>query len=205
MTHTNVCFKGISLFTDKGERKYLSSTERQRFYDNLAAITDPIERSYVETIYWTGCRPSEALSLTPINIDLDGSLIAIQSLKKRGRMKGKHYRAIPVPRAFVERLNKLHHIQHKQDLGPFHEPLWGFSRTKGWRLIKIAMNAANIIGARATGRGLRHSYGVHAALSHVPETRIKKWLGHESLATTEIYLDVGGSEDRAIARRMWGR
>ena len=40
-------------------------------------------------------------------------------------------------------------------------------------------------------------------MTKVPETRIRKWLGHESLATTGIYLDVAGPEDRAMAARMW--
>ncbi|MDD3444395.1 MAG: hypothetical protein PHS60_03220, partial [Zavarzinia sp.] len=52
-------------------------------------------------------------------------------------------------------------------------------------------------------RGLRHAYGVHAALASVPETNIKKWLGHAHLATTEIYLDMAPPEERVIARRMW--
>lgn len=57
---------------------------------------------------------------------------------------------------------------------------------------------------KACTKGLRHAYGVNVALNNILESRIKKWLGHESLETTEIYLDVTGPEDHAIAERMWG-
>ena len=65
------------------------------------------------------------------------------------------------------------------------------------------MKAAGICGVRACAKGLRHTYGVHAALALVPETRIQKWLGHASLTTTEVYLDVALPEERAMAERMW--
>ena len=65
------------------------------------------------------------------------------------------------------------------------------------------MEDAGLVGVKASAKGLRHAYGVQAAMTQVPITRIKTWLGHSSLETTEIYLDVAGAEDRAIAERMW--
>ncbi len=198
-------FSGLTLFTQQGERKYLSETERQRFYAALPVIEDPKERSFCEMIYWTGCRPSEALALTGLNIDLEEQVVIIRSLKKRGKLRGKHFRPVPVPQAFMERLEEVHelHVQQSRCDGSNAPPLWHFGRTKGWRLVRTVMQEAGITGAKGCGRGLRHAYGVHAAICTVPESRIKKWLGHESLATTEIYLDVAGPEDRLIASRMW--
>ena len=206
MADKQSAFKGMSLFTAHGERKYLSPTERIRFYNALPVLEDPRDRSFCETIYWTGCRPSEALFLSLANFDVDGCAVIVRSLKKRGAQKGRHFRTIPVPRGYVEEMDTVHGIREAQaraDHGR-ESRLWKFSRTTGWRLIHIVMAAAEITGVKACAKGLRHAYGVNAAVNKIPETRIKKWLGHESLETTEVYLDVVGPEDHAIAQRMWG-
>lgn len=195
---------GLTLFTDDGSRKYLSPKERSRFYAAMSILPDPFTRSFCEMIFWTGCRPSEALALTALNIDLDEGVVVIRSLKKRGDLKGRHFRTIPLPDGFLKTLDTLHGLRVAQAAFDRQvKPLWSFGRTTAWRRMRDVMDAAGISGPKACAKGLRHSYGVTAALSCVPETRIKKWLGHASLATTEIYLDMAGPEDRAMAARMW--
>lgn len=198
-------FKGMTLFTKSGERKYLSAAERTRFLSALSVLDCLRDRTFCETLYWTGCRPSEALALTALNVDIENGAIVVRSLKKRGECKGRHFRSIPVPRGFMSRLEATHELRVAQARpdGGAHARLWDFSRTTGWKTIRRVMDAGGISGVRACAKGLRHAYGVHAALASVPETRIKKWLGHASLATTEIYLDMAAPEDRVIAERMW--
>lgn len=196
--------RGMSLFTDEGTRKYLTPSERRRFAAALEAVEDPSARSFCAMLYWTGCRPSEALALTPSAIDLEEQAVIFRSLKKRGELKGRHFRAVPIPGAFAADLDRIHGLERAQgESRASARRLWRFGRTTAWRRVHAVMGAAGLTGAKACAKGLRHSYGVTAALSHVPETRIKKWLGHASLATTEIYLDVTGPEDRAFAERMW--
>jgi len=198
-------YQGMSLYTPIGERKYLTSDERKRFLAALPIIDDPAERTFCEMIHWTGCRPSEALALHAVNIDLAESVVAICSLKKRGEQKGRHFRAVPVPPEFTSRLDDVHGLRMAQAGGDggCSELLWPFGRTKGWRLVRMVMIAAGLGGVKGCARGLRHAMGVHAAVTHVPETRLQFWLGHASLETTAIYLDACGPEDRAIAQRMW--
>lgn len=205
MPYGAATYKGMTLFTQAGERKYLSAAERTRFLAALPVLECPRERTFCEMLYWTGCRPSEALALTALNIDIDGGAIIVRSLKKRGDCKGNHFRPIPVPRKFMKRLEAVHGLCSAQACldGGAHLRLWSFSRTTGWNRVRRVMDAGGISGVRACAKGLRHAYGVHAALASMPETRIKKWLGHASLATTEIYLDMAAPEDRAIAQRMW--
>jgi integrase/recombinase XerD len=196
--------RGMTLFTGCGERKYLCGSERQRFYEALAVLDRPQDRTFCEMIYWTGCRPSEALALTALNIDLEERMVVIRSLKKRGALKGRHFRPVPIPEPFLATLERVHGVRAMQsEAGGGHERLWRFSRTTGWKRIRQVMEAARLTGEKATAKGLRHAYGVHAAMTHVPETRIKKWLGHASLSTTEIYLDMAAPEDRVMAERMW--
>lgn len=202
MTKSHTSYGRMSLFTHQGERKYLNSTERALFLQNLSVIKKATDQTFCEMVFWTGCRPSEALALTPLHIDLDEQLVIIPSLKKRGQKKGRHFRPIPLPANFIKRLDKLHHIKDHQT-GQYNARLWLFSRTTAWQRINDVMKASGLTGAKACGRGLRHTYGVHAAMSNVPETRIKKWLGHENMETTEIYMNIMGPEDRMLASKMW--
>lgn len=195
--------QGMSLHTWQGEAKYLDAAERERFYNALDCLSCPADRTFCELIYWTGCRPSEALALTPHSIDMESGFVAIRSLKKRRRGQSPVYRYVPLPRSFLEQLDEVHFIRRAQGLQGNSARLWDFGRTTGWKRIKDVMMAAGISGIRACARGLRHTFGVHAALSGVPETRIKTWLGHARLSTTEIYLDLAAPEDRAMMARMW--
>ena len=67
--------------------------------------------------------------------------------------------------------------------------------------MRQALAAAEKAGAIARGKRsgthtLRHSFARHVLANGVPLNRLQVWLGHESLATTEIYLrlapDTGG-------------
>lgn len=194
-----------SLFTYKGERKYLTPSERKNFYDALDILTDFRERFFCEMIYWTGCRPSEALALNVASIGLDEMVVIIRSLKKRGKQRGRIFRLIPLPCSFVKTLNDFYSLRSKQfqPEKSRKERLFPFSRTKGWQLVKAVMEKAGISGAMACARGLRHSFGVKGVLTGVPITMIQKWLGHTNIASTQIYLDLLGPEERQIAQKMW--
>lgn len=198
--------RGMSLYTDAGARKYLCASERERFYQALDTLSDSADVTFCQTIYWTGCRLSEARALTAMNIDLENGVVVIRSLKKRGALKGRHFRPVPVPASYLEMMERTHGIRELQSRpdGGATERLWTFSRTTAWKRIKLVMGAASLTGEKATAKGLRHAYGVHAALSRVPDSRIKTWLGHASLSTTEIYLAMAADEDRELAERMWG-
>ena len=199
-------FQGMSLYSAIGERKYLTAAERRKFLAALPVLDKPSEQTFCEMIYWTGCRPTEARGIHAGHIDLSERLVIIRSLKKRGDQKGRHFRPMPLPGGFVRRLDRVHGLRVLQagvDQGCAAR-LWPFGRTKGWRLVRTVMDAAGLSGIKSTARGLRHALGVHAALTHVPETRLQSWLGHASLQTTAIYIAASGPEDRAIAQRMWG-
>lgn len=206
MTRSQTSRGSMSLFASGGERKYLNRAECSRFIKAISVLPDPHDRTFCEMVFYTGCRPSEALALSAMNIDLDECMIIIKTLKQCGKYKGQRCRTVPVPRAFIRRLNKVHHIRKAQALpGSKSDRLWKISRTTAWKRIKTVMEAAGLIGKKASARGLRHAYGVNAALAKVPESCIQKWLGHAKAETSAIYLNTTGPEDRAIAKRMWLR
>jgi integrase/recombinase XerD len=82
-------------------------------------------------------------------------------------------------------------------------PVWNFSRSTGYRLVKDCMARAGIAGGMACPKGLRHGLAVACLAQNIPLPTIQKWLGHARLETTAIYLDVSGEEERALAKRLW--
>lgn len=188
-----------SLYTRTGQRKYLNDAERRRFM--TAARAAPAEvRTFCLTLAYSGCRISEALSLTVDSVAIEAGHVAILSLKKRGHLV---VREIPLPPWLVEELARVHRLAARQSLATSDELIWPWGRTSAWRLVKQVMTAAQVRSLPATAKGLRHGFAIHAVLSGVPLTLIQKWLGHADIATTAIYANVLGPEERTIAARMW--
>ncbi len=65
------------------------------------------------------------------------------------------------------------------------------------------MECAGLGGIHATPKGLRHGFGIKAVTSEVPLNMTQKWLGHSRIATTAIYTNAMGPEEKQIAERMW--
>ncbi|MFH6780897.1 MULTISPECIES: tyrosine-type recombinase/integrase [Methylobacterium] len=182
-----------SLYSRDGQRKYLTPAERVRFVA-AAARCQPTIETLCLTLVWTGCRISEGLDLTRADLDVEGGIIALRCLKKR---RPGIVREVPVPSDYLDGLLRVH------GPGPPHERLWGIARNTAWRYIKDVMLDAGIEGAAASPKGLRHGFGVHALRSGVPLNLLQRWLGHADIATTAIYANVVGAEEREIASRMW--
>ena len=182
-----------SLYSADGRRKYLNSDERRAFPE-AAANEDLAPRALCLTLAFTGCRISEALALSISSVQSGSNLIAIRSLKKRGRVM---IREIPVPGDLVQLLLESRERHQPNTL------IWTFGRTYAWQRVKMVMMNAGVSGLHASPRGLRHGFAVEAVLSGVPLSLVQKWLGHACLATTAIYADVVGPEERKMAERMW--
>ncbi len=187
-----------SLYTPRGLRKYLTPHERSRFIATAESCPRAELRTLCLVLAYTGCRITEALSLTAGSIESGAGFIAIRSLKKRS--KAVVVREVPVPANLPAALEATHQLS-------LQEPgarLWTLSRGRAWWLIKDIMRTAGVAsGPHATPKGLRHGFGIHAIRSGVPLNLVQRWLGHARMETTAIYLQAMGSEEREIASRMW--
>ena len=186
-----------SLYTAAGQRKYLTADERQRYLAVASQAVRAEVRSLCLTLAYTGCRISEALAMTGASIEPAAGFIAIRCLKKR---KGiLVVREVPVPAELLDALTQIHDLAD-------HGRLWQLSRSRAWQLVKAVMREAGIDdGPQATPKGLRHAFGLHAIRSGVPLNLVQRWLGHASMATTAVYLQAMGAEEREIAARMWAK
>lgn len=189
-----------TLYDPAGKRLYLTREERHAFLSAAKTLTPP-ERTFCLVLHDTGCRISEALSLTAGKIDLDQRYIIFETLKRR---REGVFRAVPLSDETLDLLDIVHGLRLAK--GKSDTLLWSYSRSTAWRIVKKAMDRAGIEeGAHQSPKGLRHGFGVEAILSGVPVTTLKKWMGHAKLTTTAIYLEVVGAEEREIAARMWNQ
>jgi integrase/recombinase XerD len=200
----------MRLFSPAGERLYLTAQERERFLD-AANHEDRQERMFCHVLHYTGCRPSEALELSPGRILMEETAIVFRSLKKRkqdskGRQKLPQYRTVPVPFKVIDGLDLVFGIRKTQKRGKNLDKLfWPMSRPTAYRLVKRVMERAGIEGKQATGKGLRHGFGVAmvTAKKPLPLHVLSQLMGHSDTKTTEIYLQVVGEEKRQLVADAW--
>lgn len=185
-----------NVYNQHGQRKYLTESEVNSFI-KASNSSDMEIRTFCCMLAFTGCRISEALSMTCDSIDFNSQHVVIRCLKKRGKLV---YRAIPIPSDFLKTLDRWIGSNKSSD-----ERLWPWSRMTGYRRVRDVMELAQIKGNQATPKGLRHGFGIRAIQAGVPLTLVQRWLGHADIKTTAIYTSAIGPEEREIAARMWHR
>lgn len=182
------------MFDQHGKRKYLNDTERRAFLKAVKREPDVMRRAFGLTLFYTGCRISEALNLTIERIDLIENSFVFETLKRRRRGV---FRAVPMPDALAISCCKA-------TLGrKLTSRVWAFSRATGYRQVKKFMAEAGIMGVMGSPKGLRHSFAIACVSKKIPLTTVQKWMGHAKLETTAIYLEVSGEEERNLAKRLW--
>jgi integrase/recombinase XerD len=186
--------RGAALFDRKGNRKYLNGSERTAYFRAANDEPDVAWRAFFLTLFYTGCRISEGLNLTPERVDMAGKALVFETLKRRRR---GHFRSVPIPDSLTALFGQV--------LAGPESPvrIWNFSRTTAYRLVKEKMGTAGITGGMACPKGLRHGFAVACIAHDVPLTTVQKWLGHARLETTAIYLNVTGDDERRFAKRLW--
>ena len=182
------------MFDRRGNRKYLNVAERRVFLRAAGKEPDALRRAFCLTLFYTGCRISEALNLTAERFDLAGKAIVFETLKRRRR---GYFRAVPIPDELVKLLRE--NLKGVADSAR----IWPFSRATAYRMVKDCMAQAGVKGGMASPKGLRHSFAVACLAQKIPLSTVQKWLGHARLETTAIYLEVSGDEERELAKRLW--
>ena len=192
----------FTLWDERGARLYLTPEERDAFRAVARAQDDTYTRTFCQLLYYTGCRISEGLELTPQRFDWSEQTVILRTLKKKGKNRHKVFRRVPLPDPFLDELNLVHHLKGSGAMKAT-SPLWTFHRQTAWRKVKGVMQRAGIEGAHANPKGLRHGFGVAHALNKTPLPLLQRWLGHSSSETTAIYMQAVGAEERELASGVW--
>ena len=150
--------------------------------DDTQAVRD---RLVVMMLYETGMRRAELIGLLDRDVD---------TAKRELRVHGKRDkdRIIPFGTELAEEITHYRQLRNRDGLGGEHF----FTRRGGQPLYpslvyKVVHNAlADAGAAKSSPHVLRHSFAT-ALLAHGAElASVKELLGHESVATTQIYTHV---------------
>lgn len=145
------------------------------------------DQALLAVMYCTGMRVSEVIGLKLNELDLErGSVLC------RGR--GRLHRRVPLTPETVTQLK--HYLEHGRSalIGSmpsdyvFLNPMGtGLTRQAVWMMIKHHAKSADIT-APITPHTLRHSRAAHMLSNGEDPRRVREWLGHANLSTTQAYI-----------------
>lgn len=192
--------RNMALRANLGTPAYLLAPEVSVL---LGYFADLHQRLLMETLWNTGARINEALSMTPADIELEGGrpFIVLRTLKQRRRKPGRPTkveqvqgfdRAIPLSDpAYTLRLREyLATFKPKR-----HEPLWPITddTARNWLTRAVDNAKRDRIVFRVdpvTTKTFRHSYAMHLIQHSVPLKVVQAFMGHKELKSTEVYTKV---------------
>lgn len=156
----------------------------------LSAILDKdtgnfLEKAIIETLYQTGMRKAELCNLLFDNVDFSSNEIKVNG-------KGNKERIVPVSAVLAEILYKFTEIRK-----PLPESeIYFFIRENGKKLSeKFVYSVVNRYLSKVTSKKkksphiLRHSFATHVLNNGAEISKVKKLLGHSSLASTQVYTN----------------
>jgi integrase/recombinase XerC len=171
---------------------------------SLPPADDPIgvrDRALLEVLYGSGLRVAELCGLDLDDVDLRHGMMRVIG-------KGRKERRVPMTDPATKAVAKYRDEARPQLLeragtpkDPDH-PL--FLNTRGGRIgprsvrTLIAKYTSEQTGKRLNPHALRHSFATHLLDGGADLRVVQELLGHESLATTQIYTHVSTERLRAV-------
>jgi len=167
-----------------------------------AALRDA---AFLELLYSTGARVSEAAGLTRRQVDLVGGVVRV-------RGKGKKERLCALGRPAILALEKALEVSEllwpdsRGDAAPIFLNLHGGPLTvrSMQRNMKTWLVAAGL-PAELTPHKLRHSFATHLLDAGADLRSVQELLGHASLTTTQIYTQVSVERLKEVYRHAHPR
>lgn len=164
------------------------------------------DRALVEVLVATAMRPREALELRKSDVDLGRRRVRIR------RGKGERLRWLPLTAAAHDALRAYVTRGRRQLRAPGLEDDRLFLAVRGdgataTLAITIVARAAELAGitGRVTPYTLRHSVATSLARAGMELRQLQALLGHEHIATTELYIHLGPADLKSAHRRAHPR
>jgi integrase/recombinase XerD len=163
------------------------------------------DRAALETLYATGCRASEVVSLRPTDLDLKQGLVRCVGKGNKERWVPLGCRAVEALNSYLEKDRGFLVSRHPETttvlVSRTGRPL---SRMGLWRIVKQHAQAAALKGD-VSPHTLRHSFATHLLAGGADLRAVQEMLGHASIATTQIYTRVELSRLREVHARFHPR
>ncbi len=201
-----------SLHTEKRLPSFLFEDEMARLIELPSQTSCPEEDSFwklrdraaLETLYSTGCRISELVSLNIGDLDLKGSSARVMG-------KGSRERNVFLGASAVTALRE--YMRCRSTFAPKAPPSPEAARAvfinqrggritdRGVRFILGEYLARANLGKRVTPHTFRHSFATHLLDRGADIRAVQELLGHASLSTTQVYTHVGLERLKKVYRR----
>jgi len=184
-TNKGLCDRNIAILlepikTQKKERVYLSMEEAAELID---AVSHPLVKVIVETLFYSGMRINECLNLRLKDVDLERKVIHVIN------GKGKKDRNIPINKNLYSILkNYINNIRPNIDSNYFFatKKSGHISSTYVNRILQDTAKELNWT-KKITAHILRHSFASNLIRNGVNIVHVQKLLGHSNLKVTSIY------------------
>ena len=153
-------------------------------------------RAIMETLYGCGLRVSELIGLEISRVNLAVGYLSVEG-------KGSKERLVPMSEVAVTEIERYLDDRANLLIKPGEENILFLNR-RGHRLTRqmifhIIRSLADLAGVAKTisPHTLRHSFATHLLEGGANLRAIQQMLGHESIATTEIYIHIDSTRLRS--------
>lgn len=179
--------EGISSLKFYAEKQIpISQEEMQTLSDSvLTGLHDILEKCIIEVLYQTGMRKAELCGLMFEGVNLDGNEVKVIG-------KGNKERFIPISVNLSDLLRSYLEIRKPDN----EHKSYFFVNKKGKKLnekfVYVVVNKYLSLVTTKEKRSphiLRHSFATHVLDNGAEISKVKKILGHSSLASTQVYTN----------------
>jgi integrase/recombinase XerC len=185
---TNPASNTRMLKTEKRLPQYLQVDEMQDLLEHLVFeqnFKGTRDKLLIETLYVTGMRREEIISLKDLDIDLSRKVVKVFG-------KGKKERLVPFSDAFIRKISE-YILQRDQHFGRKEFESFFVTETGSkmgpkyvYNIVHFYLSMVSNLEKRSP-HVLRHSFATHLSNKGAKLGAIKELLGHASLNTTQIY------------------
>jgi len=154
------------------------------------------DRALLETLYSTGMRVSELVSLDVDSIDFVGSTVKVIGKGRKERLLPIGEKALEAIHNYLELRNS--NVENKQKRALFLNKNKGRLTTRGVRkIIARYVKKASLRGGISV-HTFRHSFATHLLNRGADLRSVQELLGHVNLSTTQIYTHLSTEKLKAI-------
>lgn len=169
------------------------------FGDGFKACRDKL---IIEVFYLTGMRLSELIGLDDVDVDFSASLFRVTGKRNKQRL---------IPFGDELKMLMLEYVDVRNETIPVKSSAF-FVRENGERLyenlvynlVKRSLSKVVMLKKRSP-HVLRHTFATTMLNNHAELEAVKELLGHESIATTEIYTHTTFEELKKVYKQAHPR